>query len=123
MPFCFVFQSNVGTSQTNRRGYAFILKAGSAVTLSLDLRRSYHNNRLGRGRSATSFYFGANSLCCCLLFVVLLFSHFLSEIVTTCFKMVKVSFNTALAQKDVKKDAETLIPEEDKVSRKWLTAN
>uniref|UniRef100_A0A669BAH8 Integral membrane protein 2 n=1 Tax=Oreochromis niloticus TaxID=8128 RepID=A0A669BAH8_ORENI len=28
--------------------------------------------------------------------------------------MVKVSFNTALAQKDVKKDAETLIPEEDK---------
>lgn len=35
--------------------------------------------------------------------------------------MVKVSFNTALAQKDVKKDAETLIPEEDKVSRKWLT--
>uniref|UniRef100_A0A3Q0R032 Integral membrane protein 2 n=1 Tax=Amphilophus citrinellus TaxID=61819 RepID=A0A3Q0R032_AMPCI len=35
--------------------------------------------------------------------------------------MVKVSFNAALAQKDVKKDAETLIPEEDKVSRKWLT--
>uniref|UniRef100_A0A7N6BQ96 Integral membrane protein 2 n=1 Tax=Anabas testudineus TaxID=64144 RepID=A0A7N6BQ96_ANATE len=29
--------------------------------------------------------------------------------------MVKVSFNTALAQKDVKKDAETLIPGEDKV--------
>uniref|UniRef100_A0A4W6DF05 Integral membrane protein 2 n=1 Tax=Lates calcarifer TaxID=8187 RepID=A0A4W6DF05_LATCA len=29
--------------------------------------------------------------------------------------MVKVSFNSALAQKDVKKDAETLIPEEDKV--------
>ncbi|XP_017293016.1 integral membrane protein 2B isoform X1 [Kryptolebias marmoratus] len=28
--------------------------------------------------------------------------------------MVKVSFNTALAQKDAKKDAETLIPEEDK---------
>ncbi|XP_013878199.1 integral membrane protein 2B isoform X2 [Austrofundulus limnaeus] len=28
--------------------------------------------------------------------------------------MVKVSFNAALAQKDVKKDAETLIPEEDK---------
>ncbi|KAK5860578.1 hypothetical protein PBY51_022042 [Eleginops maclovinus] len=28
--------------------------------------------------------------------------------------MVKVSFNSALAQKDVKKDAETLIPEEDK---------
>ncbi|XP_067371105.1 integral membrane protein 2Bb isoform X2 [Channa argus] len=28
--------------------------------------------------------------------------------------MVKVSFNTALAQKDVKKDAETLIPAEDK---------
>ncbi|XP_026232751.1 integral membrane protein 2Bb isoform X2 [Anabas testudineus] len=28
--------------------------------------------------------------------------------------MVKVSFNTALAQKDVKKDAETLIPGEDK---------
>lgn len=38
-----------------------------------------------------------------------------------CFKMVKVSFNSALSQKDVKKDAETLIPEEDKVSRKWLT--
>lgn len=35
--------------------------------------------------------------------------------------MVKVSFNAALAQKDVKKDAESLIPEEDKVSRKWLT--
>uniref|UniRef100_A0A8C9ZWE9 Integral membrane protein 2 n=1 Tax=Sander lucioperca TaxID=283035 RepID=A0A8C9ZWE9_SANLU len=35
--------------------------------------------------------------------------------------MVKVSFSSALAQKDVKKDAETLIPEEDKVSRKWLT--
>lgn len=36
--------------------------------------------------------------------------------------MVKVSFNAALAQKDVKKDAETLIPEEeDKVSRKWLS--
>uniref|UniRef100_A0A8C3ARN4 Integral membrane protein 2 n=1 Tax=Cyclopterus lumpus TaxID=8103 RepID=A0A8C3ARN4_CYCLU len=34
--------------------------------------------------------------------------------------MVKVSFSSALAQKDVKKDAETLIPEEDKVSRKWL---
>lgn len=34
--------------------------------------------------------------------------------------MVKVSFNAALAQKDVKKDAESLIPEEeDKVSRKW----
>ncbi|XP_038575983.1 integral membrane protein 2Ba isoform X1 [Micropterus salmoides] len=28
--------------------------------------------------------------------------------------MVKVSFNSALGQKDVKKDAETLIPEEDK---------
>ncbi|KAM7406783.1 hypothetical protein PAMA_002819 [Pampus argenteus] len=28
--------------------------------------------------------------------------------------MVKVSFNSALSQKDVKKDAETLIPEEDK---------
>ncbi|XP_069576195.1 integral membrane protein 2Ba isoform X1 [Brachyistius frenatus] len=28
--------------------------------------------------------------------------------------MVKVSFNSALAQKDVKKDGETLIPEEDK---------
>ncbi|XP_053184054.1 integral membrane protein 2B-like isoform X1 [Scomber japonicus] len=28
--------------------------------------------------------------------------------------MVKVSFNAALSQKDVKKDAETLIPEEDK---------
>lgn len=51
------------------------------------------------------------------------FFPFLSEIVATCSKMVKVSFNTALAQKDVKKDAETLIPEEDKVSRKWLTAN
>lgn len=32
-----------------------------------------------------------------------------------------MSFNSALSQKDVKKDAETLIPEEDKVSRKWLT--
>uniref|UniRef100_A0A8C5G9F6 Integral membrane protein 2 n=1 Tax=Gouania willdenowi TaxID=441366 RepID=A0A8C5G9F6_GOUWI len=29
--------------------------------------------------------------------------------------MVKVSFNSALAQKDAKKDVETLIPEEDKV--------
>ncbi|KAF3843728.1 hypothetical protein F7725_002577 [Dissostichus mawsoni] len=29
-------------------------------------------------------------------------------------RMVKVSFNSALGQKDVKKDAETLIPEEDK---------
>lgn len=35
--------------------------------------------------------------------------------------MVKVSFNSALGQKDVKKDAETLLTEEDKVSRKWLT--
>lgn len=35
--------------------------------------------------------------------------------------MVKVSFSSALAHKDVKKDAQTLLPEEQKVSRKWLT--
>lgn len=35
--------------------------------------------------------------------------------------MVKVSFNAALAQKEVKKDAETLLADEDQVSRKWLT--
>lgn len=37
------------------------------------------------------------------------------------FTMVKVSFNAALAQKEVKKDAETLLADEDQVSRKWLT--
>ena len=34
--------------------------------------------------------------------------------------MVKVSFNSALGQKEVKKDAETLIAEEDKVSKMEL---
>lgn len=44
-----------------------------------------------------------------------------SKFVGVSIRMVKVSFNSALGQKDVKKDAETLLPEEDKVSRKWLT--
>ncbi|KAL7384762.1 hypothetical protein ABVT39_008238 [Epinephelus coioides] len=39
---------------------------------------------------------------------------FSSEFVCVSSRMVKVSFNSALAQKDVKKDVETLIPEEDK---------
>lgn len=34
--------------------------------------------------------------------------------------MVKVSFNSALAQKDAKKDVETLIPEDEKVSRRKM---
>lgn len=37
--------------------------------------------------------------------------------------MVKVSFNATLAQKQVKKDAETLLAAaEEPVSRKWPTA-
>lgn len=34
--------------------------------------------------------------------------------------MVKLSFNSALGRKDLKKDAEILLPE-DEVSRKWLS--
>ena len=34
--------------------------------------------------------------------------------------MVKVSFNSALGQKEAKKDVETLIPEDEKVSKKKM---
>ena len=36
--------------------------------------------------------------------------------------MVKVSFNSALGQKEAKKDVETLIPEDEKVSKKMVEA-
>lgn len=42
------------------------------------------------------------------------------ECVRVSVTMVKVSFNAALAQKEVKKDAETLLADEAQVSRKWL---
>lgn len=46
--------------------------------------------------------------------------HLCGIIIIVCLRMVKVSFNSALGRKDVKKDAEILLPE-DEVSRKWLS--
>lgn len=43
---------------------------------------------------------------------------FLSLLFVVCFRMVKVSFNSALGRKDVKNDAEILLPEDNKVSKK-----
>lgn len=102
-----------GGKKKVERVCAFILtdkrKWFSAVCLDL-LTDCCHNN-LDFGRfGATSFGLFFILTCLCVVGVSSVSS-----------RMVKVSFNTALAQKDVKKDAETLIPEEDKVSRKWLS--
>lgn len=75
---------------------------------------------LGR-REVRLFPSGANPLCSFVLLQHLRRVFSRSEFVVVASRMVKVSFNSALGQKDVKKDAETLIPDEDKVSRKWLT--
>lgn len=61
-------------------------------------------------RERRTFHFGANSFLC--LFLSLLF--------IVCFRMVKVSFNSALGRKDVK-NAEFLLPQDDKVSKNMLS--
>lgn len=69
------------------------------------------------------FHLGANRFCSPFEFVfICINTFFISKISAFFLKMVKVSFNSALAQKEVKKDDESLIPEEEVevVSRKWL---